>query len=65
MAAMRPMSESSQQLQQQKGTHWKLVKSSCPSKRTNPQEEEESVAADLLVGTVAQWHSGTLDLLVW
>lgn len=33
------------------GTPWELVKSCPAANRTNPQEEE-SVAADLLVGTV-------------
>jgi len=35
------------------GTPWELVKSCPAANRTNPQEEE-SVAADLLVGTVAR-----------
>lgn len=38
------------------GSWWRA---SCPANRTNPQEEE-SVAADLLVGTVARW-----TLLLW
>ena len=37
------------------GTPWELVKSCPAANRTNPQEEE-SVAADLLVGTVDFFH---------